>query len=179
MAIRRTLRRDDFHLARRVGAALRTQEYRRPVEIAAEPVEVGGADGEIERMDIRHDGQRTCARGCSPKVLGFLDDRHGLAMRFGAHAHELLCEFANQVAARNPRREPESLSGGVRFDDRAMNFEQVSVRVAQDDAITGGVLHLDQILPERGALFAAQTSLVDRRKMRQAGRRLSTRERRA
>ena len=70
------LRRDDLHLARRIGTTFRAEENRRAVEIATEAVEVRRANGEIERVDVRHYGQRSGAGRCAPKILGFLGDRH-------------------------------------------------------------------------------------------------------
>ena len=125
-----------------ICAAFRTQEYRRSVEIATERVEVCRANRVVERVDFCHDGQRTGTGRCPPEILGLLGDRHAGAVCLGTYALELPCELANQIAAGNPRRQPEFLSGGVGVFDRAMHFEQVGVRVAHDDTIASGVLHL-------------------------------------
>ncbi len=44
-------------------------------------------------------------------------------------------EFADQVAAGNPRRQPESLAIGIGIRDRAAHFEQVRMRIDGYDVI--------------------------------------------
>ena len=49
--------------------------------------------------------------------------------------HEVPRELADQVAARNPRRQPETLAGGIGIVDRDADLVEVGVRIERDDAV--------------------------------------------
>ena len=63
--------------------------------------------------------------------------RTRLAVALGADADEMSRELADQVAARDPHREAETLPFRRGLLDRASDFEQVRVRIARGDAIAG------------------------------------------
>ncbi len=53
-------------------------------------------------------------------------------------------EFAHQVTPGNPRRQVESLAGGVGVFDRDADLVQVRVRVERDDAIASWLLERER-----------------------------------
>ncbi len=130
-------RRDDVERAGSRFTPLGAQEHARTVEVGARRIEVGGAHGQVERIDPRDDGQRGARRRRPPDVLRLLAQRDGPAARLRAHVDELTGEFAYQIAAGNPGRQAEALPARLRGVDRAAYFEEVRVRVERRNAVAG------------------------------------------
>ena len=83
-AVERVRRRHDLDLARRLLAALRAQEHRRAVEVAARRIEVRGAHRQVERVDVRDDASRGPRTAPRATVLRVLRDGHGGRRRTSA-----------------------------------------------------------------------------------------------
>ncbi len=114
--------------ARALGAN-RPIEHRRAVEEPAPPIEVRLAHGFVEGVDAVLQHQRSGAGRAAQAGLVDALERQRRVAASGLDLGDVLGEIAHQIAAADPRRHAEQLSGGIRLLDFAAHAEQVRAGV--------------------------------------------------
>ena len=114
---------------------LGAQEHARAVEIAALGVEVGRAHGQVEGVDLGHDGERARTGRRPPRILALLDDADGGGPASGPNTDKMTGKLPDQVASWHPGRQPEQLAGSCRAIDRAGNLEEMRARIERAETV--------------------------------------------
>ena len=159
----RSLRCRDDQLARGVSAAFWTKKDGSTVEVGALRIQVRRSHRKVVGIDVRNQAQRSRASGRAPGILGFLDELHRAGRRLGPYTHEMSRELADQVAARNPGGQAETLPLGIRIIDRARDLEQVRMRSDGLNAVPGGRANAGQGVGDLNRLDCARSPGTQRR----------------
>ena len=116
-AVARRRRRINLHRTVSILLPQYSQKHTGAVEKTVGGIQMRAAHRKIPCVDLVVDNQRTVRGRRLPGVLVQLRKAKCTAAGLRANRHDMPCEFANHVAAGNPRRQRKALAFDIRFGD--------------------------------------------------------------